>query len=58
MFAAFLFCVRGKVLIGPGITALKPEAGRSIPEQDEVALTSDGGSQGCCSAKQDRKSVV
>ena len=43
--------LRGKVLIGPGITALKPEAGRSIPEQDEVALTSDGGSQGCCSAK-------
>ena len=38
--------LRGKVLIGPGITALKPEA-----EQDEVALTSDGGSQGCCSAK-------
>lgn len=36
--------LRGKVLIGPGITALKPEAGRSIPEQDEVALTSDGGS--------------
>ena len=35
--------LRGKVLIGPGITALKPEAGRSIPEQDEVALTSDGG---------------
>lgn len=28
---------------GPGITALKPEAGRSIPEQVEVALTSDGG---------------
>ena len=43
--------LRGKVLIGPGITALKPEAGRSIPGQDEVALTSDGGSQGCCSAK-------
>lgn len=43
--------MRGKVLIGPGITALKPEAGRSIPEQDEVALTSDGGPQGCCSAK-------
>ena len=44
-------CVRGKVLIGPGITALKPEAGRSIPGQDEVALTSDGGSQSCCSTK-------
>ena len=43
--------MRGKVLIGPGITALKPEAGRSIPEQDEVALTSDGGPQGCCLAK-------
>lgn len=43
--------VRGMVLIGPGITALKPEAGRSIPGQDEVALTSDGGPQGCCSAK-------
>lgn len=42
MSAAFF--VRGKVLIGPGITALKPEAGRSIPGQDEVALTSDGGS--------------
>ena len=57
------FFVRGKVLIGPGITALKPEAGRSIPEQDEVALTSDGGPQGCCSAKHssdlgiDRKST-
>ena len=48
---AALFCVRCKVLIGPGITALKPEAGRSIPEQDEVALTSDGGSTSCCSAK-------
>ena len=45
------FFVRGKVLIGPGITALKPEAGRSIPGQDEVALTSDGGSTSCCSAK-------
>lgn len=45
------FCVRGKVLIGPGVTALKPEAGRSIPEQVEVALTSDGGPQGCCRAK-------
>ena len=41
----------GEVLIGPLVTALKPEAGRSIPGQDEVALTSDGGSQGCCSAK-------
>ena len=51
MCSQHLFDVRGKVLIGPGITALKPEAGRSIPEQDEVALTSDGGSQGCCSAK-------
>lgn len=50
MPAAF-FYVRGKVLIGPGITALKPEAGRSIPEQVEVALTSDGGPQGCCRAK-------
>lgn len=39
------------VLIGPVITALKPEAGRSIPEQVEVALTSDGGPQGCCRAK-------
>lgn len=38
------FFVRSWVLIGPVITALKPEAGRSIPEQDEVALTSDGGS--------------
>ena len=46
-----IFFVWGEVLIGPGITALKPEAGRSIPEQDEVALTSDGGPQGCCSAK-------
>ena len=45
------FVVRGKVLIGPGITALKPEAGRSIPGQDEVAFTSDGGSTSCCSAK-------
>ena len=43
--------VRGKVLIGPGITALKPEAGRSIPGQDEVALTSDGGPASCCRAK-------
>ena len=42
--------MRGKVLIGPGITALKPEAGRSIPGQDEVAITSVGGSQDCCSA--------
>ena len=45
------FIVRGRVLIGPEITALKPEAGRSIPGQDEVALTSDGGSQSCCSTK-------
>ena len=43
--------VRDKVLIGPEVTASKPEAGRSIPEQDEVALTSDGGPQGCCRAK-------
>ena len=41
----------GEVLIGPLVTALKPEAGRSIPGQDEVALTSDGGPNGCCSAK-------
>lgn len=33
------------------VTALKPEAGRSSPEQDEIAHTSDGGSQGCCPAK-------
>ncbi len=45
------FFVRDRVLIGPEVTALKPEAGRSIPEQDEVALTSDGGPQGCCRAK-------
>ena len=44
-------CVRGRVLIGPVVTALKPEAGRSIRGQDEVALTSDGGPQGCCLAK-------
>ena len=50
--------LRGKVLIGPGITALKPEAGRSIPEQDEVALTSDGGSQGCCSANDSKVSLT
>jgi hypothetical protein len=43
--------VRGRVLIGPEVTASKPEAGRSIPEQDEVAYTSDGGPQGCCPAK-------
>lgn len=43
--------MRDKVLIGPEVTALKPEAGRSIPEQDEVALTSDGGLKGCCRAK-------
>lgn len=43
--------MRDRVLIGPVVTALKPEAGRSIPEQDEVALTSDGGPQGCCRAK-------
>ena len=42
---------RGEVLIGPGVTDIKPEAGRSIPEQDEVAYTSDGGPQGCCPAK-------
>ena len=41
----------GEVLIGPLVTALKPEAGRSIPGQDEVAFTSDGGSQSCCSTK-------
>ena len=46
-----IFCVWGEVLIGPLVTALKPEAGRSIPGQDEVALTSDGGPNGCCSAK-------
>lgn len=45
------FFVWGRVLIGPLVTALKPEAGRSIPGQVEVALTSDGGPQGCCSAK-------
>ena len=45
------FFVRGRVLIGPGITALKPEAGRSIPGQGEVALTSDGGPPSCCPAK-------
>lgn len=43
--------MRDRVLIGPVVTALKPEAGRSIPEQNEVALTSDGSSQGCCRAK-------
>lgn len=49
--SATIFLVRDRVLIGPEVTALKPEAGRSIPEQDEVALTSDGGPQGCCRAK-------
>lgn len=49
MFATFF--VRNRILIGSVVTALKPEAGRSIPEQDEVALTSDGGPQGCCRAK-------
>ena len=50
-FLVAFFCVWGEVLIGPLVTALKPEAGRSIPGQDEVALTSDGGPNGCCSAK-------
>ena len=43
--------MRGRVLIGPEVTAVKPEAGRSIPGQDEVALTSDGGPASCCRAK-------
>ena len=42
---------RGEVLIGPGVTDIKPEAGRSNPGQDEVALTSDGGPKGCCRTK-------
>ena len=46
-----LFLVRNGVLIGPEVTALKPEAGRSIPGQDEVAYTSDGGPPSCCRAK-------
>ena len=50
--------LRGKVLIGPGITALKPEAGRSIPEQDEVALTSDEGSQGIVVKGQSRPATA
>ena len=43
--------MRDKVLIRPEVTASKPEAGRSIPEQDEVILTNDGGPKGCCRAK-------
>ena len=43
--------MRGRVLIGPEVTASKPEAGRSIPGQDEVAYTSDGGPSSCCRAK-------
>ena len=35
--------LRGKVLIGPGITALKPEAGRSMPEQLEAFRRGGGG---------------
>ncbi len=32
-------------LKGPKVTVIKPEAGRSIPGQDEVARKGDGGLQ-------------
>ncbi len=34
-------------LKGPKVTAIKPEAGRSIPGQDEVARKGDGGLHQC-----------
>lgn len=34
-------------LKGPKVTAVKPEAGRSIPGQDEVARKGDGGLHQC-----------
>ena len=34
-------------LKGPKVSAIKPEAGRSIPGQDEVARKGDGGLHQC-----------
>ncbi len=34
-------------LKGPKVSAMRPEAGRSIPDQDEVVRKDDGGLQYC-----------
>lgn len=45
------FMCEGRGPKGPGVTAVRPEAGRSSPGQGEATLTSGGGPKGCCSAK-------